>query len=130
MIADYLENQFASHDLCDNNHERQVETTVQALLSYVDDNPLGKVGPCDIKLANILKLRKACGFDGIPNKCLRHLPRRQLVHLINLVDHCLWLSHFAKVITLPKPGKDHKFPQNLCKQVWFLCMSQNDTSMY
>jgi hypothetical protein len=28
-----------------------------------------------------LKLRKACGFDGIPDKCLRHLPRRPLVHL-------------------------------------------------
>jgi hypothetical protein len=26
-IADCLENQFASHDLCDENHERRVETT-------------------------------------------------------------------------------------------------------
>jgi hypothetical protein len=35
-IADYLENQFTSHDLCDENYERRVETTVQALLASVD----------------------------------------------------------------------------------------------
>jgi hypothetical protein len=53
MIADYLENQFTSHDLCDENHERQVETTVQALLASVDGTPLGKVRRCDIHtLAN------------------------------------------------------------------------------
>jgi hypothetical protein len=66
-----------------------------------------------------MKLRKACGLDGIPNKCLRHLPRRPLVHLTHLFNYCLWLSNFrkpwkeAKVITLPKPSKDPKLPQNL-----------------
>jgi hypothetical protein len=66
-----------------------------------------------------LKLNKACGIDGIPNECLRHLPRRPLVDLTHLFNHCLRLSHFpqswkkAKIITLPKPGKDPNFPQNL-----------------
>jgi hypothetical protein len=46
--ADCLENQFTSHDLCDEYHERQVETRVQALLVSVDDTPSGKVRPCDI----------------------------------------------------------------------------------
>jgi hypothetical protein len=65
-----------------------------------------------------LKLRKDCGTDGIPNECLRHLPRGPLVHLTHLIIHCLPLSHFpnpwkeAKIITLPKPGKDPKSPQN------------------
>jgi hypothetical protein len=60
VTADCLENQFTSHDLCDENHEQQVETTVQALLASVDGNPLGKVRPCDIhKSVNSLKLRKA-----------------------------------------------------------------------
>jgi hypothetical protein len=69
VIADYLENQFTSHDLCDENHERQVETTVQVLLASEDDTLLKKVWPCDVhKLANSLKLRKACGLDGIPNQ--------------------------------------------------------------
>jgi hypothetical protein len=63
-------------------------------------------------------LKKACGIDGIPNECLRHLPRRPLVHLTHLINHCIRLSHFpsswkeAKVVALPKPGKDSKFPQN------------------
>jgi hypothetical protein len=76
--------------------------------------------PCDLqKWLNLLKLKKACGIDGIPNECLRHLPRRPLVHLTHLINHCLRMSHFptswkeAKVATLPKPGKDPKFPQNL-----------------
>jgi hypothetical protein len=66
-----------------------------------------------------LKLRKACGIDGIPNECLRHLTRRPFVHLTHLNNHCIRQSHFpnpwkkAKIITLPKPGKDPKFPPNL-----------------
>jgi hypothetical protein len=61
-------------------------------------------------------LRKACGLDVIPNKCLRHLPSRPLAHLTH---HCLWLSHFPKPgkeakVTLLEPGKGPKFSQNLC----------------
>jgi hypothetical protein len=65
-------------------------------------------------------LKKACGIDGIPNESLRHLLRRPLVHLTHLFYHCFRLSHFpnswkeVKIITLPKPGKYPKFPQNLC----------------
>jgi hypothetical protein len=59
------------------------------------------------------------GIDGIPNECLRHLPRRPLVHLTHLFKQCFRLAHFpkswkeAKIITLPKTVKDAKFPQNL-----------------
>jgi hypothetical protein len=78
VIADCLENQFTSHDMCDENRERQVETTVQALPSSVGGTPLGKVRSCDIQnLANLLKMRKSCGLDGIPNERLRHLPIRR-----------------------------------------------------
>jgi hypothetical protein len=97
-----------------------METTVQAVLASVDGTPLGKVRPCDIhNLRNSLELRKVCGLDSIPNECHRHLSRRPLVHMTNLLNHCLRLYHFpspwkeAKVITLPKPGKDQTFPQNL-----------------
>ncbi|PNF28984.1 hypothetical protein B7P43_G15105 [Cryptotermes secundus] len=119
-IADCLEIQFTPHVLCDKNHEWQVEARVQALLETIDDNPPQRIRPCDIqKLINSLKLQKACGIDGIPNECLRHLARRPFVHLTQLFNHCLRLSHFpntwkeAKVITLPKPSKDRKFLQNL-----------------
>jgi hypothetical protein len=57
VTADCLENQSISHDLYDENHERRVGTTVQALLASVDGTPLRKARPCDIhKLANSLKL--------------------------------------------------------------------------
>jgi hypothetical protein len=104
-----------------------VETRVQVLLASVDDTPLAKVRPCDIhKLANSLKLRKLCGPDSIPTECLRHLPRRLLVNLTHLFNQCLRLVHFSKpwketkFITLPKPGKDPKFPQNL-RPISLLC---------
>jgi hypothetical protein len=115
-----LEIQFTPHELCDENHEPRVEAEVQALLETVDKNPPQRIRPCDVqKLIKTLKLRKACGIDGIPNECLRHLPRPPLVHFTHLFNHCLRLSHFpnpwkeAKIITLPKPGKVPKFPQNL-----------------
>jgi hypothetical protein len=95
LIADWLKNQFTSHDLCDENHERRVETIVQALLASVDDTPLGKVRLCGIhKLVNSLKQRKPCGLDGMPNECLWHLPRRPLVNLTHFFNQCLRLSHF------------------------------------
>jgi hypothetical protein len=53
------------------------------------------------------------------NECLRHPPQKPIVHQTYLFNYCLWLSHIplswkeAKVITLPKPGKNTKFPQNL-----------------
>jgi hypothetical protein len=52
MIVDCLEHQFPSHDLCDKNHERQVETRVQALIASVDDSPLGKIQG-DSKLSSV-----------------------------------------------------------------------------
>jgi hypothetical protein len=71
------------------------------------------------KIINSLKFKKACVIDGIPNEWLRHLPRRPRVHLRNLFNHCLRLSHFpdswkeAKMFTLTRPGRDPKFPQSL-----------------
>jgi hypothetical protein len=90
VIADCLENQFTSHDLCEENNELRVDSGVQALLASVDDYQMKKVRLCDTqKLVKSLKLRKACGLDGIPNESLRHLPRRPLVHPTHLFNHCL-----------------------------------------
>jgi hypothetical protein len=119
-IADCLENQFTHHDLCDENHEWRVEARVESLLEAVKNKFPERIRPCDLqKLISSLKLRKSCEFYSIPNECLRHLPRGLLVHLTHLFNHCLQLSLFpkslkeAKIITLPKPVKDPKFPQNL-----------------
>jgi hypothetical protein len=86
---------------------------------YNDPPTPQKVRPRDLqKLINSLKL-KVCGIDGIPNECLRHFRRRPLVHLTQMINHCIRLSHFpaswkeAKVVALPKLGKDPKIPQNV-----------------
>jgi hypothetical protein len=119
-IADCSENQFTPHILCDENHERRVEARVKALFEAEGNDTPQRIRPCDLrKLLNSLKLRKAYGIDGIPNECLRLLPRRPLVHLTHLINNCIQLSHIptpwkeAKVVALPKPGKDPKFTQNV-----------------
>jgi hypothetical protein len=81
-FADPMEIQFTQHDLCDENHERRVEADVQTLLDTVDTTPPQRISSCDVqKIIKSLKLKKACGIDGIPNECLRLLPRRPLLHL-------------------------------------------------
>jgi hypothetical protein len=116
IIANCLENQFTTHDLCDCYHRRHVEAQVEALPATVDEDAPVNFRPCDVsKVIRSLKLGKACGFDGIRNERLRHLPRRPLVHLTHLFNHCLRHGHFpepcmeTKFRTLPKPG----IPQNL-----------------
>jgi hypothetical protein len=118
-IADFLK--IVSYNMiCEENHEREMETTVQGTLETDDTDTPEKIKSCDLKkLIEKLKLMKACGIDGISNECLRRLPRRPLFHLTHLLNHCLRLSYFpsswkeAKIITLPKAGKYPKFPQNL-----------------
>jgi hypothetical protein len=129
--TNYLENLFTPHKVCDTDHERRVEARVQALLTAVDENPPANFRPHDVsKGIRSLKLGKACGIDDIPNECLRHLPRRYLVLVTHLFNHCLRLCHFpaswkeAKTIALPKPGKNPNFPENLCA-ISLLCTMDN-----
>jgi hypothetical protein len=45
-----------------------VKARVQALLKAADSDPPIRIRPYDLqKLLNSLKLKKACGIDGIPN---------------------------------------------------------------
>jgi hypothetical protein len=120
VIANYLEYLFTPHKVRDTEHKRRVEAQVQTLLTTVDENPPVKLRPCDVsKEIRSLKLGKACGIYGIPNDCLRHFPRRYLVHVTFFFNHGLRLCHFpapwkeAKIIALPKPGKKPKLPENL-----------------
>jgi hypothetical protein len=72
-----------------------VLATVEVLLATVDEDMPVNFRPSDVsKEIQTLKLGKACGFDGIPHEYLRHLPRRPLVHLTHLFNHCLQLGHF------------------------------------
>jgi hypothetical protein len=96
-----------------------VEAQVEALLFTVyEDIPI-RFRTCDVsKEIQFLKLGKARGFDYNRNEYLKHLPRRSLVHLTDLFNHCIRLDNFpelwkeAKIIILRKSGKDPKFPLN------------------
>jgi hypothetical protein len=80
-----------------------------------------KFRPCDVsQQIRSLKLGKACSIHGIPNECLRHLPRRTLLHVTHVrFNHCFRLCHFqvpwkeAKIIALPKHSKNPTFPEKL-----------------
>jgi hypothetical protein len=112
----------------------RVEARIQGPLEVAD--PTDRIRPRDLdKLIHFLKLRKACGTDGFPNEYLIHLPRRPLVRLTHLINHCIRLSDLptswkeVNVIALPKPGKEPKFSQNLVGlSVYLLSLLGNDSS--
>ena len=63
-----------------------------------------------------LKVRKAPGPNGIPNRALKHLTQR-MVFLLVLIFNAILLSHHfptvwkhARVISILKPGKDPALP--------------------
>jgi hypothetical protein len=95
IIADCLEIQFIAHDLCASDHGRQVEAKIKALLATYDEESPVTFRLCGFsKEIKSLKLGKDCGFDGIQNESLRHLPRGPLVHLTHLFNYCLRFCHF------------------------------------
>jgi hypothetical protein len=60
----------------------------------VDNNSPERIRPCEIqKLIKSLKLRQACGIDGIPNECLTHLSIGPIVQLIHLFKYYFRLSY-------------------------------------
>jgi hypothetical protein len=48
VMANYLENLFTQHELCDSDHERRVEARGQALRTAANENPSIKFQPCDV----------------------------------------------------------------------------------
>jgi hypothetical protein len=81
------------------NVEARIETQLDTISEGIPVNFL----PYDIsKEVLSLKLGKACGFDDILNEYLWYLPRRSVVLLTCLLNHCFRLGHF------PAPWKKQK----------------------
>ena len=65
-----------------------------------------------------LKVGKAPGPNGIPNRTLKHLPMRAVLLLVHLFNSILRIHHFppvwkhARVISILKPGKDPAQPSS------------------
>ena len=65
-----------------------------------------------------LKVSKAPGPNGIPNRALKHLPQRAVSLLVLIFNAILLTHHFptawkhARVISILKPGKDPALPSS------------------
>jgi hypothetical protein len=65
-----------------------------------------------------LKVDKAPGPNGIPNRVLKHLPERTVSLLVQIFNAVLRTHHFpsawkhARVISILKPGKDQAQPSS------------------
>ena len=65
-----------------------------------------------------LKVSKAPGPNGIPNRALKHLPQRAVSLLVMIFNAILLTHHFptvwkhARVISIRKPGKDPALPSS------------------
>ena len=62
----------------------------------------------------------------VNNNAIKRLPRKAIIYLNVIFNGCLKLGYFpktwkiAKVIAIPKPGKDHSIPENY-RPISFLC---------
>ena len=82
---------------------------------------------CEPKLTNLdevqeaivcLKVNKAPGPNGIPNRALKHLPQRSVSLLVQIVNAVFHTHHFpsmwkhVRVISILKQGKDPALPSS------------------
>lgn len=84
-----------------------------------DTNGIPLSRPREIaRIIKSMKQKKSPGHDKIRNILLKHLPRKGLVMLTNVINACLRNCYFpnfwkhALVCAIPKPGKDITLPGN------------------
>jgi hypothetical protein len=118
-LADTLDTQFQL--VADPSVPAVIETVDVALKSYfqVPANEPKLINPDEVHDAiRGLKVGKAPGTNGIPNRALKHLPQRAvflLVHIFNAIfvtHHFLSLWKHARVISILKPGRDPALPSS------------------
>lgn len=78
-----------------------------------------QIKPKEIKRVLLnLKTKKSTGPDNINNNALKHLPNKAIVYLCKIFNGCLETGYFpllwksAKIIAIPKPGKDPTLPSS------------------
>jgi hypothetical protein len=116
-LADTLETQF--QPVADPSVLAVIETADVALKSYFQA-PASEpklTNPDEVHEAiRGLKVGKAPGPNGIPNRALKHLPQRAVYLLVQIFNAFLLTHHFpslwkhARVISNLKPGKDPELP--------------------
>lgn len=119
-LADAMASQLRPHDdVMDADHAENVISTVKDFLQENQPPDFEPVTEDEVKtVLHSLPRNKAPGPDRIPNEVLSHLPQPQITFLTNIFNHILLFNHFptswktAKIVTFPKPGKDHSIPSN------------------
>lgn len=120
-FANSLEEQFSPNNSTQKfkNFEETVETYVPRLISNHTPTPIPNTTAREVKsIIKSLKVKKAPGPDLINNRALKNLPDSYISLLTYIINKSLDLNHFpdswkiAKVILIPKPDKNHLFPQN------------------
>lgn len=100
--------------------EGMVQESIQAIANtpcYVPANKKITVDEVRLSIRQSKKM-KAPGFDAIFNLVLKNISERSIVHLVCILNKCLELQYFpavwkcAKVIPIPKPGKDLTLPSS------------------
>ena len=69
-------------------------------------------------LISKLKNNKSPGDDGICPLLIKNLSKKAVIHFTLIINHIIMFSHFpdiwkiAKIISLPKPRKNHSLPES------------------
>ena len=118
-FADTLEQIFTTNLDADRTFTVSTEQVVNDFLAQPLTDRMRATNHSEIAwIVRHLKSRKAAGPDGIQNIILQHLPRFVFKFIAKLFNRSLALNYFptqwkeAKIIMLPKPGKDHTSPLN------------------
>ncbi|KFM83215.1 putative RNA-directed DNA polymerase from transposon X-element, partial [Stegodyphus mimosarum] len=120
VMANHLENQFMPNDQPnDPVFTYDVRYCVQDYLN----GPTARyktefTSPREVmEIIKRLKNRKAPGYDDINNITIKNLPLSTVIKFTGILNACLDKSYFpskwktAKIILLPKPGKDGTTPE-------------------
>jgi hypothetical protein len=118
-FADTLEQIFTTNSDVDRSFTITSEQEVNDFLKQPLTDRVRTTNDSEIAwIVRHLKSRKAAGPDGIQNIIFQHLPRLVLKFIAKIFNRSLALNYFptqwkeAKIIVLPKPGKDHTSPLN------------------
>jgi hypothetical protein len=116
-LADSLEAQFQPVSVPSDPVTIEVVDVALRAHSFAPASEPKLTNPDEVQEAiRVLKLGKAPGPNGIPNRTLKHLPSRAIFLLVTLFNAILTIQHFpaewkhARVFSILKPGKDPALP--------------------
>lgn len=122
--AELLANTFQNnHDITTSyHHKKTCETVTKTILdieNFTITNNYKKITTQELTdIIKSLKVNKSPGHDEIDNRLLKNLPLEAVLEIANILNDCFVHGYFpeiwkvARVIAIPKPGKDSKNPIN------------------